>query len=170
MLYLALEGGRCRIQRRLRAIQPGIKTAGEFYLLYSSPLLNDGGLECLRRHIESGRYRLIVIDPLLMVAPACKGCRQICRMLAGLQELRRQHPFCLAMLMPMPMAEIDRVFDAGFGPGAPRAVGPQASVQGTGQDAARPRRCRRQGTYHRASREPVAGIVKMRFPWEQKAF
>ena len=64
VLYLALEDGRGRIQRPLRAIQPGIETTGRLQLLYDFPLLNDGGIERLRHYIETGRYRLVVIDVL----------------------------------------------------------------------------------------------------------
>ena len=64
VLYMALEDSRGRIQRRLHEIRLGIRTNGQLQLLYNFPLLNDGGLDELRRYITSGRYRLIVIDVL----------------------------------------------------------------------------------------------------------
>ena len=48
VLYIALEDGRARIQRRLQEIRPGVRTNGKLQLLYNFPLLNDGGMEKLR--------------------------------------------------------------------------------------------------------------------------
>ena len=116
VLYLALEDGESRIQRRLRAIRPGIQAADHLHLAYDFPLLSDGAVEKLRRYIESDHYRLIVIDILAMVEPAAKGnsdktYHDIYRMFAPLQELRHQHPFCLAMLTHLRKAEAEDVFD-----------------------------------------------------------
>ena len=74
VLYLALEDGRGRIQRRLRAIKPNITTTGKLQLLYDFPLLNDGGIERLRHYIETWHYRLVVLDVLARVEP--RGRRQ----------------------------------------------------------------------------------------------
>ena len=116
VLYLALEDGESRIQRRLRAIHPGIQDADHLHLAYDFPLLSDGAIEKLRCYIEADRYRLIVIDILAMVEPTAKGnsdktYHDIYRMFAPLQELRRQHPFCLAMLTHLRKAEAEDVFD-----------------------------------------------------------
>ena len=116
VLYLALEDGRGRIQRRLRAIQPGIETAGRLQLLYDFPLLNDGGIERLRHYIETWHYRLVVIDVLARVEPAARGNSEktyhdIYRMFAPLQELHRQHPFCLVMLTHLRKADAEDIFD-----------------------------------------------------------
>ena len=116
VLYLALEDGRGRIQRRLRAIQPGITTTGKLQLLYDFPLLNDGGIERLRHYIETWHYRLVVLDVLARVEPAAKGnndktYHDIYRMFAPLQDLHRRHPFCLAMLTHLRKAEAEDIFD-----------------------------------------------------------
>ena len=116
VLYLALEDGRGRIQRRLRAIQPGIRTAGKLQLLYDFPLLNDGGIERLRHYIETWHYRLVVLDVLARVEPAAKGSsdktyHDIYHMFAPLQDLHRRHPFCLAMLTHLRKAEAEDIFD-----------------------------------------------------------
>ena len=116
VLYLALEDGRGRIQRRLRAIQPGIQTAGKLQLLYDFPLLNDGGIERLRHYIETWHYRLVVLDVLARVEPAAKGSsdktyHDIYHMFAPLQDLHRRHPFCLAMLTHLRKAEAEDIFD-----------------------------------------------------------
>ena len=73
VLYLALEDGKARIQRRLRAIQPDLSAADNLHLLYDFPLLTDGGIEGLRHHIETRHFRLIVIDVLAKVEPAAQG-------------------------------------------------------------------------------------------------
>ena len=116
VLYLALEDGRGRIQRRLRAIQPGITTTGKLQLLYDFPLLNDGGIERLRHYIETWHYRLVVLDVLARVEPAARGnsdktYHDIYRMFAPLQDLHRRHPFCLAMLTHLRKAEAEDIFD-----------------------------------------------------------
>ena len=116
VLYIALEDGRARIQRRLQEIRPGARTNGKLQLLYNFPLLNDGGLEKLRRYITGGRYRLIVIDVLARIEPAAKGGNEktyhdIYRMFAPLQDLHRQHPVCLVMLTHLRKAEADDIFD-----------------------------------------------------------
>ena len=116
VLYLALEDGRGRIQRRLRTIQPGIQTTGKLQLLYDFPSLNDGGIERLRHYIETWHYRLVVLDVLARVEPAARGnndktYHDIYRMFAPLQDLHRRHPFCLAMLTHLRKAEAEDIFD-----------------------------------------------------------
>ena len=116
VLYLALEDGRGRIQRRLRAIQPGITTSGKLQLLYDFPLLNNGAIERLRHYIETGHFRLVVIDVLARIEPAAKGhsdktYHDIYRLFAPLQDLQRRHPFCLAMLTHLRKAEAEDIFD-----------------------------------------------------------
>ena len=116
VLYIALEDSRARIQRRLQEIRPGVRTNGKLQLLYNFPLLNDGGLDKLRRYITGGRYRLIVIDVLARIEPAAKGGSEktyhdIYRMFAPLQDLHRQHPVCLVMLTHLRKAEADDIFD-----------------------------------------------------------
>ena len=116
VLYIALEDSRARIQRRLQEIRPDVRTNGKLQLLYNFPLLNDGGLEKLRRYITGGRYRLIVIDVLARIEPAAKGGSEktyhdIYRMFAPLQDLHRQHPVCLVMLTHLRKAEADDIFD-----------------------------------------------------------
>ena len=116
VLYLALEDGRGRIQRRLRAIEPGIATTGKLQLLYNFPLLNDGGIERLRHYVETWHYRLVVLDVLARVEPAARGnsdrtYHDIYRMFAPLQDLHRRHPFCLAMLTHLRKADAEDIFD-----------------------------------------------------------
>ena len=116
VLYLALEDGRGRIQRRLWEIQPGIKTTGKLQLLYNFPLLNEGGVERLRHYIETWHYRLIVIDVLARVERAARGGNEktyhdIYRMFAPLQDLYRQHSLCIVMLTHLRKAVAEDIFD-----------------------------------------------------------
>ena len=116
VLYMALEDGRGRIQKRLHDIRPGVRTHGMLHLLYNFPLLNDGGLEKLQGYIESRRYRLIIIDVLARVEPPTRGGSEktyhdIYSMFAPLQDLHRQHPQCLAMITHLRKTEAEDIFD-----------------------------------------------------------
>ena len=111
VLYISLEDDRGRIKHRLDAIRPDFKTNGYLHLLWDLPKLGEGGIEKLQGYIEDGRYRLIVIDPLIRLAAYDKGCLQLLRLLADLRDLRRRHPVCLAVVMMITMPRIDRIFD-----------------------------------------------------------
>lgn len=116
VLYLALEDGEARIQKRLRAIQPDISVADGLHLLYDFPLLTHGGIEDLRYYIETWHFRLVVIDVLARVEPAARGGSEktyhdIYGMFAPLRALHRQYPFCLALVTHLRKAEADDVFD-----------------------------------------------------------
>ena len=116
VLYVALEDGRRRIQQRLHDIRPGARTNGNLQLLYTFPLLSDGGMEKLRGYIVSHRYRLIIIDVLARIEPATKRhsdttYHDIYNLFAPLQDLHRQHPQCLAMITHLRKAEAEDIFD-----------------------------------------------------------
>ena len=116
VLYLALEDGKARIQRRVRAIQPDIEAADHLHLLYDFPLLSDGGIDALQHYIRTYRYRLIIIDVLAKVERPASGSKEksyheIYGMFGPLQELRHRNPFCLALLTHLRKAEADDVFD-----------------------------------------------------------
>ena len=116
VLYMALEDDRELIWERLQAIQPGVKPSGTFDFLYSFPKLNDGGLNKLQDYVKSGRYRLIIIDVLARIeSPGRRGSEKtyhdIYDMLAPLQDLRRQYPFCLVLVTHLRKSEAQDVFD-----------------------------------------------------------
>lgn len=120
VLYLALEDGRARLQGRARAIQPTLTTANAFHLRYNFPPLTEGGIDILAHEIATYHYGLVVIDVLAKLEPpkAGKGDKNyhdIYDMFTPLQELRKQHPFCLAMLTHLRKQEADDVFDALLG-------------------------------------------------------
>jgi hypothetical protein len=120
VLYLALEDGRARLQGRAKAIQPNLATANNLHLRYQFPPLAEGGVEALAAEIVKHHYALVVIDVLakLEKPKAGKGDKNyhdIYEMFAPLQELRKQHPFCLAMLTHLRKQEADDVFDALMG-------------------------------------------------------
>ena len=120
ILYLALEDGRARLQGRARAIQPNIQTANAFHLRYTFPPLTEGGIDILAQEIATYHYGLVVIDVLAKLEPpkAGKGDKNyhdIYDMFTPLQDLRKQHPFCLAMLTHLRKQEADDVFDSLLG-------------------------------------------------------
>ena len=112
VLYMALQDPRRRLQERLLAIQPDFTTTGVFQFLYRFPRFDDGGLDKLRGWVESGRYRLIVIDSLPRLVPYSKGYRKTVQALTDLQDLCHRHAVCLVPLVPLVMAEMDPIFDA----------------------------------------------------------
>jgi AAA domain len=119
VLYLALEDGRARLQGRAKAIQPNLTTVNGFDLMYNFPPLSEGGIDLLTEEIAQHHYGLVVIDVLAKLEkPSSKGDKNyhdIYEMFAPLQELRKRHPFCLAMLTHLRKQEADDVFDALLG-------------------------------------------------------
>lgn len=119
VLYLALEDGRARLQGRARAIQPNLTTAANFHLRYSFPALADGGIDALAQEITTYRYGLVVIDVLARLeslgGKGEKNYHEVYNMFTPLQKLRKQHPFCLAMLTHLRKQDAEDVFDSLLG-------------------------------------------------------
>ena len=120
VLYLALEDGRARLQGRAKAIQPNLTTANDFHLRYSFPPLAHGGIEALHAEISCYHYGLVIIDVLAKLETSAtskseRGYHDVYDMFTPLQELRKHHPFCLAMLTHLRKQEADDVFDALMG-------------------------------------------------------
>ena len=67
VLYVSLEDGERRVQRRLRAIQENIATPQGLEFLYAFPRLVDGALEALQFYAQS--YQVIIIDVLGRILP-----------------------------------------------------------------------------------------------------
>lgn len=116
VLYLALEDGRARLQGRVKAIQPNLQRVDTFHLRYQFPPLADGGIELLEKEIAQYHYGLVVIDVLAKLESPKSGkgeknYHDIYEMFTPLQDLRKQHPFCLAMLTHLRKQEADDVFD-----------------------------------------------------------
>jgi hypothetical protein len=116
VLYLALEDGRARLQSRAKAIQPNLVSVDQFHLRYTFPSLSEGGIQALAGEIEQYGYGLIVIDVLARLEKAGakgeKNYHEVYDMFAPLQELRKQHPFCLAMLTHLRKQDAEDVFDS----------------------------------------------------------
>jgi hypothetical protein len=120
VLYLALEDGRARLQTRAKAIQPNLTTANDFHLRYSFPPLVHGGIEALHAEISCYHYGLVIIDVLAKLETSAagkseRGYHDVYDMFTPLQELRKQHPFCLAMLTHLRKQDAEDVFDALLG-------------------------------------------------------
>ena len=116
VLYISLEDGRRRIKGRLENIPPDVTARGYLQFLYNFPMLDQGGMEKLQGYIESGRYRLIIIDVLARIEPqgkrgSEKTYLEIYDMFAPLQDLHREHPTCLAMVTHLRKADAEDIFD-----------------------------------------------------------
>ena len=116
VLYISLEDGRGRIKQRVDEIRPGVRAHGYLQFLYNFPILDQGGMEKLRGYMESGRYRLIIIDVLAKVEPAAKRGNdktylEIYDMFTPLQDLRRDNHLCVAMITHLRKAEAENIFD-----------------------------------------------------------
>jgi len=119
VLYLALEDGRARLQKRARSIQPNLMTVDQFHLRYSFPMLAEGGVELLAEEIARYQYGLVIIDVLAKLeqggSNGAKNYHEVYDMFTPLQELRKQHPFCLAMLTHLRKQEAEDMFDTLLG-------------------------------------------------------
>ena len=116
VLYVSLEDGRRRIKGRLENIPPDVRARGFLQFLYNFPMLDQGGMEKLQGYVESGRYRLIIIDVLARIEPAGKRGSEktyleIYDMFAPLQDLHREHPTCLTMVTHLRKADAEDIFD-----------------------------------------------------------
>jgi len=67
VLYVSLEDGERRLQRRLRQIQPNISTPENLHFLYDFPRLGEGALEALQYY--SKQFQVIFIDTLGRILP-----------------------------------------------------------------------------------------------------
>ena len=74
VLYVSLEDGERRIQRRLHAIQSNLTTLTHMDFLYSFPRLGDGAYEALAHYAET--YQVIIIDTLGRILPTQSPTRQ----------------------------------------------------------------------------------------------
>lgn len=119
VLYLALEDGRARLQARALAIQPNLANVSALHLRYTFPALADGGVKLLTEEIIRHGYGLVVIDVLAKLEKPGKNGEKnyhdVYEMFAPLQDLRKEQPFCLAMLTHLRKAEADDVFDTMMG-------------------------------------------------------
>ena len=67
VLYVSLEDGERRLQRRLRQIQPNIATPKDLHFLYEFPRLGAGALEALQHY--SKMFQVIIVDTLGRILP-----------------------------------------------------------------------------------------------------
>lgn len=74
VLYVSLEDGERRLQRRLRAIQENIRTPDGLAFLYAFPRLGNGALEAIRYYAQT--YQVIILDTLGRLLPAQTAARK----------------------------------------------------------------------------------------------
>ena len=67
VLYVSLEDGERRIQRRLRQIQPNIATVKGLDYLYAFPRLGEGAIEAIDHYADT--YKVIIIDTMGRILP-----------------------------------------------------------------------------------------------------
>lgn len=67
VLYVSLEDGERRLQRRLRQIQPNLTSPQNLHFLYEFPRLGDGAFEAIKYYAKT--FQVIVIDTLGRVLP-----------------------------------------------------------------------------------------------------
>ena len=116
VLYISLEDGRGRINRRLNKLPAQVRERGYLQLLYNFPMFDQGGMKQLQDYVESCRYRLIIIDVLAKVEPAArrgseKTYLEIYDMFAPIQNLQRENPTCLAMVTHLRKTNAEDIFD-----------------------------------------------------------
>jgi AAA domain len=76
VLYLALEDGNKRMQKRLRGMLKGALVPERLHLAYTFPLVNQGGLELIEEWlIDHPEARLIVVDTLKRLRPVVRSKR-----------------------------------------------------------------------------------------------
>jgi|SRR5215471_12834266 len=74
VLYISMEDGERRLQRRLKAIQPNIQSPYGLDFLYDFKRLGEGCLEALANYADD--YQVIVIDILGRLLPSAAADRQ----------------------------------------------------------------------------------------------
>jgi hypothetical protein len=81
VLYIALEDSARRLQRRLQLQQWPDSAVATFYTSWSS--LDADGLTALRREMETGGYRLVVIDTLSRAVSARRNQNEMADMIGA---------------------------------------------------------------------------------------
>ena len=120
VLYISLEDGRGRINRRVNKLPAQVRERGYLQILYNFPMFDQGGMKKLQGYVKSCRYRLIIIDVLAKVEPAAKRRSEktyleIYDMFAPIQDMQRENPTCLAMVTHLRKTDAEDIFDTLYG-------------------------------------------------------
>lgn len=120
VLYVSLEDGERRLQRRLRAIQPNIATPDGLDFLYTFPRLGDGALEALAHYAK--HYQVIIIDVIGRILPTQTQARkslseyqEITDVLGPIQHLAQDNRMAIMMIDHLRKASVEDDGDAIMG-------------------------------------------------------
>jgi len=120
VLYVSLEDGERRLQRRLRAIQPNITTPQGLDFLYTFPRLGDGALEALQHYAQT--YQVIIIDVIGRILPAQTPARkslseyqEMSDVLSPIQQLAMEKNVAILIIDHLRKASVEDDGDAIMG-------------------------------------------------------
>lgn len=120
VLYVSLEDGERRLQRRLRAIQPNIATPQGLDFLYAFPRLGDGALEALQYYAKG--YQVIIIDVIGRILPAQTQARkslseyqEYTDVLGPIQQLAQDNRMAIILIDHLRKASVEDAGDAIMG-------------------------------------------------------
>ena len=120
VLYVSLEDGPRRLQRRLHAIQPNLATPEGLAFLYAFPRLGDGALEALGYYAQ--QYQVIVIDVLGRILPPQTAARkslseyqELTDVLGPIQQLALEKRMAIILIDHVRKASSDDIGDTIMG-------------------------------------------------------
>jgi AAA domain len=120
VLYVSLEDGPRRLQRRLRAIQPNISNPKGLDFLYTFPRLGAGAVEQL--HAYAQQYEVIIVDVLGRVLPEASVVRknlseyqEFTDHLGAIQTLAQEEHIAILIIDHVRKAAAEDVFDTIIG-------------------------------------------------------
>jgi hypothetical protein len=120
VLYLALEDGRRRLQRRLKQLQRNISIPARLQLATEWPRLDAGGIDAIDEWLhEHPDARLVVIDTLKRVRPKEQSSGRLYDFdydaLASLGDLALRYGICILVIHHTRKADSDDVIDLASG-------------------------------------------------------
>jgi AAA domain len=120
VLYVSLEDGERRLQRRLLQIQSNLRTPQGLDFLYTFPRLGDGALEALAHYAQ--QYQVIIIDTVGRILPAQTQARkslseyqELTDVLGPIQQLALEKRIAIVMIDHLRKASADDDLDAIMG-------------------------------------------------------
>lgn len=120
VLYVSLEDGERRLQRRLLQIQSNLKTPAGLDFLYTFPRLGDGALEALAHYAQ--QYQIIIIDVIGRILPMQTQSRkslseyqELTDVMGPIQQLALDNRMAIVMIDHLRKAGADDDLDAIMG-------------------------------------------------------
>lgn len=120
VLYVSLEDGERRLQRRLRQIQPNLATPEGLEFLYTFPRLGEGAIEALDFYTKT--FGVVIIDVLGRILPAQTPARkslseyqEITDTFGPIQQLAQDRGVAIVMIDHVRKASADDAGDTVIG-------------------------------------------------------